>query len=84
MAKVQRYQNSADQETSSALLKRCISARRNEATFPTIWSLILKRHPLVAGLPTNTVREGRIMLEIPLICGPRLVDDSASGEFFLD
>jgi hypothetical protein len=84
MANVRRYQNSADQETSSALLERCISARRNEATFPTIWSLILKGHPLVAGLPTNTVREGRIVLEIPLVCGRRLVDDSASAEFFLD
>jgi len=84
MVDVQHYHNSADQETSSTLLERCISARQNGATFPTIWSLILKGHPLVAGLPTNTVREGQIVLEIPLICGRRLVDDSASGKFFLD
>jgi len=83
MVDVQHYQNSADQETSSTLLERCISARRNGATFPTIWSLILKGHPLVAGLPINIVREGRIVLEIPLICGRRLVCDY-SGKFTLD
>jgi hypothetical protein len=84
MVDVQHYHNTAYQETSSTLLERCISARRNGASFPTIWSLILKGHPLVAGLPTNTVREGRIVLEIPLICGRQLVDDSASGKFSLD
>jgi hypothetical protein len=84
MVVVEHYHNSVNQETSSTLLERCISARRNGATFPTIWSLILKGHPLVAGLPTNTVREGRIVLEVALICGRRLVDDSASGKFFLD
>ncbi len=101
MVDVQHYHNSADQETSSTLLERCISARRNGATFPTIWSLILKGHPrngatfptiwslilkghpLVAGLPINIVREGRIVLEIPLICGRRLVCDY-SGKFTLD
>ncbi len=83
MVDVQHYHNSADQETSSTLLERCISARRNGATFPTIWSLILKGHPLVAGLPINIVREGRIVLEIPLICGRRLVCNY-SGKFTLD
>jgi hypothetical protein len=45
----------------------------------------LKNHPLVAGLPTNSVRAGRITLEVPLITGQRLVcDSSQSGEFTLD
>jgi hypothetical protein len=80
---VQQYRNSDVQETSSTLLGRCISAQQNGATFPSIWSLILKGHPLVAGLPTNTVRGGRITLEVSLICGRRLVSDSESGEFSL-
>jgi hypothetical protein len=77
-----RHYNSALEETSSSLLERCISAQRNGATFPTIWSLILKGHPLVAGLPTNAIREGRTVLEVPLISGRRLVCESASDESF--
>src|SRR6266516_683630 len=54
MVNVQQYRNSDVQETSSTLLERCVSAQRNGATFPTIWSPLLKGHPLVVGLPTNT------------------------------
>jgi hypothetical protein len=72
------------QDSSLTLLQRCISAQRDGADFPAIWSLILKNHPLVAGLPNNSVKAGRIRLEVPLITGQRLVCDAASGEFTLD
>ena len=70
-------------ETSAVLLERCLSARREGADFPYIWHSILKGHSLVAGLPTHSVRGGRITLEVPLICGQRLVCDEDNGEFSL-
>src|SRR6266487_6676214 len=75
MLKLPHHARLAAQETSISLLQRCICAQESGSNFPTIWSLILKNHPLVAGLPTNSVRAGRITLEVPLITGQRLVCD---------
>ncbi len=50
--------------------KASLSVDVTGATFPTVWSIILKGHPLVAGLPTNTVKEGLIILEVLPDGGP--------------
>src|SRR5262249_6318403 len=72
----------------------CRSSRRREiapsqgtrygADFSTIWSSILENHPLVTGLSRQSIKAGRITIEVPLITGQRLVCNTQSGEFALD
>ena len=66
-------------QTSAELLTRCLAASRNGADFPALWHSVLKGHVLVVGPPVNSVRAGRITLEVPLITGQRLVFDSSSS-----
>jgi hypothetical protein len=63
--------------TSTALLGKCLAAREEGADFPTVWHDILKGHPLVKGLPVQ--RDGG--LEIALITGQRLIYDSDTHDF---
>ncbi|MBI3513837.1 MAG: hypothetical protein HY060_07225 [Proteobacteria bacterium] len=51
--------------------------------FPTVWHTILKGHPLVAGIPRQTITEARSQLEIPLVTGDRLIYDSTRNEYTL-
>ena len=37
--------------------------------FPTLWNEVLKPDPLVIGPPVQTVRDGRIRMEVRLITG---------------
>lgn len=56
-------------ETASDLLKRCIEARERGASFPDVWNTVLKRHPLVAGMPVQRMESEVALLEIPLVSG---------------
>ena len=57
------------------LVERCIAVRNAGADFPTVWDTVLRRHPLVNGIPAQTINDGRIQLEIRLITGQRLIHD---------
>lgn len=49
--------------------------------FPTVWTTVLKSHPLVSGIPTSKLEGKRPVLEIRLITGELLVFDSESKKF---
>jgi hypothetical protein len=56
---------------------------RKGEDFPTVWAAVLKRHPLVDGIPESKLEGTRPVLEIKLITGERLVFDSESKRFSL-
>jgi hypothetical protein len=65
------------------LVCACLVAKARGADFPTIWTSILKAHPLVAGIPVQTITEARAQLEIRLVTGQRLVYDSTYDDYTL-
>lgn len=65
------------------LIERCIVARATGADFPTIWRMVLSRHPLVTGMPTQTSTDGRPQLAIQLITGQVLIYDSQTDGYGL-
>ena len=56
-------------ERASDLVRRCTQLVRTGKDFPTVWSILLKRHVLVEG-------RNRSLLQIPLITGEQLVFDA--------
>ncbi len=55
------------------LTEACNGARRAGFDFPTIWKEILSQHPLVTGVPLQTLSEAGPVLEIPLFAGQTLL-----------
>jgi hypothetical protein len=64
-------------------VRACLVAKAGGADFPTVWRSILKAHPLVLGIPVQTITEARAQLEIALVSGDRLVYDSAHDDYTL-
>jgi hypothetical protein len=60
------------------LLQACDHAREEGMDFPAVWNTLLKRHPLVMGLPTHRVVGGEAQIIVVLLTGHKLVS-SASG-----
>lgn len=54
-------------ERANDLARLCTDAVHEGADFPTIWSTLLKGHPLVEGIPQQRLEGGRSLLEIPMI-----------------
>lgn len=52
--------------------------------FPTMWHDVLKPHPLVIGPPVQTVRDGRIRMEVRLISGAAIAFDTDSSDILPD
>jgi len=52
--------------------------------FPTLWNEVLRPHPLVIGPPVQTVRDGRIRMEVRLIAGSPIAFDTETNEILLD
>ena len=52
--------------------------------FPTLWHEVLKSDPLVIGPPVQTVRDGRIRMEIRLITGAAIAFDSDTNQILPD
>jgi len=52
--------------------------------FPTLWNEVIKPHPMVIGPPVQTVRDGRIRLEVRLITGNAIVFDTATRQILAD
>ena len=48
--------------------------------FPTLWNEVLRPDPLVIGPPVQTVRDGRVRMEVRLITGAAIAFDTESGE----
>jgi hypothetical protein len=68
-------------ERADDLARLCTDAVRKGNDFPTIWDPLLKRHPLVVGIPRQRFEGNRRFLEIRLITGERLVFESEGKRF---
>jgi len=56
-------------ERAEDLLARCVTARHRGDDFPTIWSDILRHHPLVLAIPVQVTTTTDPMLKIQLANG---------------
>ena len=52
--------------------------------FPTLWNEVLKPHPLVIGPPVQTVRDGRVRMEVRLITGAAVAFDTETNQILPD
>jgi len=62
--------------TRSELLHRCHAGLGAGMDFPTLWHEVLRPDPMVIGPPVQTVRDGRIRLEVRLIGGGAIAFDT--------
>jgi hypothetical protein len=65
--------------TRSDLLHRCNAGLGAGMDFPTLWHEVIKPHPLVIGPPVQTVRNGRVSLEVRLITGGTIGFDTETN-----
>jgi hypothetical protein len=72
---------SMSQERADELARVCTDAVRRGNDFPTIWNTLLKKHPLVEGIPQQRLEGNRSFLDIRLITGERLVFESEGKRF---
>jgi hypothetical protein len=68
-------------ERAQDLADFCTELVRKGNDFPTVWTTMLKNHPLVNGIPASKLEGGRPVLEIRLVTGGLLVFDSESKNF---
>jgi hypothetical protein len=66
--------------SAADLLRQCGEAREVGRDFPTIWNVILKRHPLVKGLPRHEIRGGEALIIVELLSGQRLASSTRGFE----
>lgn len=66
------------------LVERCTEANGRGADFPTVWHTVLKRDPLVAGIPRQRMAGAKSVLEIPLITGQCILYDGDLRRFSLE
>ena len=71
------------QERAHGLASSARNWVRGGNDFPDIWITMLKRHPLVDGIPQSKMLGGRAVLEIRLITGERLLFDGDARRFSL-
>ncbi|MPZ59201.1 MAG: hypothetical protein GEU91_22495 [Rhizobiales bacterium] len=71
-------------ETRAELLARCRAAQAAGMDFPTLWHEILRPSPLVIGPPIQTIRDGKLRLEMQLVSGERIAFDSTSNKILAD
>lgn len=67
--------------TADELVRACEAARQQGKDFPTIWTTILKNHPLVFGLPSHCVVNGEAQIVVSLIDGRRLLSTPRGFSF---
>jgi hypothetical protein len=70
--------------TRDHLIERCYAAKAGGMDFPTLWHQVLKPHPLVIGPPVQTVRDGRICMEVRLITGGTIAFDTETNALLPD
>jgi hypothetical protein len=66
------------------LVQRCQAGQAAGMDFPTLWNEVLRSHPLVIGPPVQTVRDGRIRLEVRLITGTAIAFDTETRQILPD
>lgn len=64
-------------QSAPQLLEACRNARQAGKDFAAIWEAILKRHPLVTGIPVQGLVDGQPALFIELFTGQRLQFDES-------
>jgi hypothetical protein len=69
---------------ASELARTCTEAVRKGTNFPIVWYRLIKRHPLVEGIPRQRREGERSVLDIPLVTGERLVFDGDAKTFSLE
>ena len=70
--------------TKADLIALCRAGQAAGLDFPTLWNEVLKPHPLVIGPPVQTVRDGRIRMEVRLITGAVIAFDTDMNEILPD
>jgi hypothetical protein len=70
--------------TKADLIVLCRARQADGLDFPTLWHEVLKSHPLVIGPPVQTVRDGRIRMEVRLITGSAIAFDSDTNQILPD
>ena len=70
--------------TRDHLIERCHAGRAEGMDFPTLWHEVLKSHPLVIGPPVQTVRDGRVRMEVRLITGGAIAFDTETNALLPD
>ena len=65
--------------TKADLIALCQAGQAAGLEFPTLWNEVLKAHPLV-----QTVRDGRIRMEVRLITGGAIAFDSDTNMILPD
>jgi hypothetical protein len=65
-----------DDASALGLLRQCEEARAAGRDFPTIWNTLLKRHPLVRGMPGHEVRGGEAFIVVQLLSGQKLASST--------
>jgi hypothetical protein len=70
-------------ERAHDLAYQCTDMVRKGESFPTVWDARLKDHPLVDGIPRQTLDRMRTVLEIRLITGELLIFDGDARRFIL-
>ena len=63
------------------MAKSCTELVQKGNDFPTVWTTMLKSHPLVNGIPESKLEGKRPVLVIRLITGEWLLFDSESKKF---
>jgi hypothetical protein len=66
--------------TSSELIDQCRAGQAAGMDFPSLWHEVLRPSALVIGPPIQTIRNGRLRLEVPLLSGGIIAFDSESSE----
>jgi hypothetical protein len=70
--------------TKVDLIALCRDSQAAGLDFPTLWNEVLKPHPLVIGPPVQTVRDGRIRMEVRLITGAVIAFDTDTNKILPD
>jgi hypothetical protein len=65
--------------SKARLVAKCRAAQAAGSDFPTLWNEVLKPDPLVIGPPVQTVRDGRIRMEVRLITGSAIAFDTETS-----
>ena len=66
--------------TRDALIAHCRAGQEAGMDFPTLWNELLRTDPLVIGPPVQTLRDGRVRMEVRLITGAVIAFDTESGK----
>jgi hypothetical protein len=69
---------------ATSLLTRCVRANSGGADFLTVWHTVLKKDPLVVGIPRQRLEGATSLLAIQLITGQWIIYDSDLKQFSLE